>query len=631
VTDAASCSSSRGGNDKWRVCALVAFASAALLVAGSAHATPPGFNGPIAFTAGNLNYGVGVENGEPWYSFAPPFDPPWAIAASGDPCGLTTGPFFGIQLRKDSFVDVCLPLTNPGRDRPYYDVSPAWSPDGSELAFVRIPEGGVTGRLYTIRAGSIEQETTCTTVGAAIDWSSQGEIFYTCSDPGHSGAFLWPSGRASCGKPGASFSPDGTRAAYPDGVARIAPAVAPLDPTTGAPACPDPVVPHPFLAANAVAWSPDQRKLAVGNADGVWVMNTNGTDVQRYWPTWNGGVTYVQWRPEGCCASPRIAPTYGLPGSEVDLWGMGFFAAGDTVDVTLRSCFGATCPVVASLDPVQTIIRGWYSVTRTIPPGLPSGQYWLTRGGQTDQGLDAESFFVLGSLSVDPPYGANGARLTASGNGFAAGETVQFLECSATGCGSGRIGLGKTTVDPSGRFNHVVTLVAGTASTKAILAAYGLTSGGFAFTEVTVLPTILPLTLSAPSGGSTVFVSGYGFGTLDQVDFLLFSCTPTCVYQPPSLGRTYVPWRQNSFAVQLKITQPVGAYYIVAYGSGYLDPDSHNIAIAPYTKTSDAFAVLGQRAITSVAPQIVEALSPRPAKLDPLQLRRQARAFVRSS
>src|SRR6266540_109136 len=248
---------------------------ACLVGAGSARSTLPAYNGEIAFTTGTAT--VGAPFYAYWYTFAPGSEPEWPVAVS-NPCDFDAGRPWGIGFVKDGG---CVSLTNPDGIEPFYDVAPVWSPDGTELAFVRITQGSLTGRLYTIGidGSNLQQLTACETADAWLDWSSQGEIFYTCSDPGHTGAFLWPSGRASCGRPGASFSPDGTRIAYPHGVAMIAPAVAPLDPATGAPACPDPVIPSPLVAANAVAWSPDQRKLAIGNHDGVWVMNTNGTAI----------------------------------------------------------------------------------------------------------------------------------------------------------------------------------------------------------------------------------------------------------------------------------------------------------------------------------------------------------------
>ena len=191
-------------------------------------------------------------------------------------------------------------LTN---NHPWDDYSPVWSPDGTKIAFTRdIPcDEGDCRRIFVMNAdGTGQRQLTVEAVEPAPNvfhyrpaWSPDGTkiaffkinfdnpsangIYVTGADAPGSGALLisggdWP-----------SWSPDGTRIAFSTGDIWVA------DASTG-------TVTTPTLAVgSAPCWSPDGSKIAFDNIDGISVMNADGSGLTSL----NVPGEQPNWSPDG--------------------------------------------------------------------------------------------------------------------------------------------------------------------------------------------------------------------------------------------------------------------------------------------------------------------------------------------
>lgn len=179
--------------------------------------------------------------------------------------------------------------------------APAWSPDGSSLAYID-PTEHITiktedGIVHTGVAASGSEISS----GARVDWSPDGmnlafvrgtEVWVMHAAPPYDPVRL-TGGR--CGDYAPTWSPDSARIAYSEGCFGVI-TIMNADGTDKTP------VPNPLgLEESRPDWSPDGTQFVfLGSGQGhtgVWVMNVDGTDQH-----------FLTETVEFCCGSPDWAP-----------------------------------------------------------------------------------------------------------------------------------------------------------------------------------------------------------------------------------------------------------------------------------------------------------------------------------
>jgi TolB protein len=166
--------------------------------------------------------------------------------------------------------------------------APAWSPDGTTIAFVRdngvfamTPDGTGAKRLTPTRRATAPPSWSPDSTRIAV--SRGGDIYSVRADGG--GETRLTTSRRPEAQP--TWSPDGARIAYVDGstiavVNRDGTGARRL--TRGSDGSP--------------AWSPDSKRIAFVRASNVWVVNADGSGQRRLTPG-NQSLYSPQWAPSG--------------------------------------------------------------------------------------------------------------------------------------------------------------------------------------------------------------------------------------------------------------------------------------------------------------------------------------------
>jgi serine/threonine-protein kinase len=208
---------------------------------------------------------------------------------------------------------------------------PRWSPDGRRLVFRRIE--GTTSDLLTADVGSAATVRFTQDAPAELDpaWSPDGRWIYFSSDRG-GGMNVWRQEVSADGHPGAreqlttGAGADVEPAPAPDG-RRLAFAVRglnadlwrlPVSPTTGAATgMPEPVIVTTRVESRG-SWSPDGRTIAF-NSDRLGEMNIwlhdVATGADRQLTRGAGGDYQPQWAPDG-----RTLAFFSARAGNLDLW-----------------------------------------------------------------------------------------------------------------------------------------------------------------------------------------------------------------------------------------------------------------------------------------------------------------------
>jgi dipeptidyl aminopeptidase/acylaminoacyl peptidase len=162
-------------------------------------------------------------------------------------------------------------------DSPGGDIEPAWSPDGTTVAFVR---GGSQNDIYTVRA----------------DGSGLTDLTNTPSDDE-----LRP-----------TWSPDGTRIAFQGCCSDTGDEIYVMNADGSGRTD---IVHSPFTIDDTPAWSPDGAKIAYtryagGFSTQIWTMNPDGTDQAELGDLGAGVSGWPAWSPDG--SRLAVMEDYGL-------------------------------------------------------------------------------------------------------------------------------------------------------------------------------------------------------------------------------------------------------------------------------------------------------------------------------
>lgn len=178
-------------------------------------------------------------------------------------------------------------ITMPDLAQSYLDVActPAWSPDGKRIAYTSSRNGKANIFAIDLEKGTTAQLTDDTNANSYPNWSPDGlRIAFTSHRGGNDEIYIMNSDGTSphnltqtpdCGEVAPSWSPDGKQIAFMSmsGFNPWEISVAAVD---GSSRC---QLTTNKLADCFPAWSPDGRQIAFARTTGIWLMNTDGSDL----------------------------------------------------------------------------------------------------------------------------------------------------------------------------------------------------------------------------------------------------------------------------------------------------------------------------------------------------------------
>ena len=326
---------------------------------------------------------------------------------------------------------------------------PDWSPDGTRIVMRldrrNVQQSGYSS-LWTIRAdGTDPRQLTFVQGDQNPAWSPDGTLIAYVSGNGSSPRtikLVHPDGTAAslAGAPtsGASdpaWSPDGSQLAFIGSGLSIATFTASPSPTM--------FVTRAFsFGDSSPSWSPDGKAIAYQRDqylenDGtlsrstVWVTNVDGTrntevaaGVPVFAPDWGGAVTATVPAPVITSVTPSSGSTAG--GTAVTINGTGFGGPGTTVGFggTSATITGGTSTSISATTPGHA--AGTVNVVVTNPDG---------KSGTFVNGFTYVAPAPAPQISgVKPDKGSisGGKKVTISGSGFQTGMTVAFGGANAS-------------------------------------------------------------------------------------------------------------------------------------------------------------------------------------------------------
>jgi IPT/TIG domain/Glucodextranase, domain B len=207
------------------------------------------------------------------------------------------------------------------------------------------------------------------------------------------------------------------------------------------------------------------------------------------------------------------------------------------------------------------------SVTVPVPTGAISGRVSVMVNGQVSNSLR----YVVGTLtisSISPSSGAPGTTVTITGSGFGATQTTSLVTFNGT-----------AAVVSGWSDTQIVAIVPNNATTGNVVVIENNTpSNGVLFTVATPPPLISSISPTSGAPGSTITITGSGFGATQGASTVTFN----------GIAASVVSWSDT----QIVLIVPSGA-------------TSGNIVVTVNGTVSNSFFfnVTLPLAITSVAPQ----------------------------
>lgn len=203
-------------------------------------------------------------------------------------------------------------------------------------------------------------------------------------------------------------------------------------------------------------------------------------------------------------AISSLSPTSGGAGTSVTIIGTNFGATQGSSTVTFNGLSATTSSWSST------------SIVASVPTGAATGPVVVTVGGSASNGITFTVVATPTISSVSPTSGAVGTSVTISGNNFGATQgasTVTFNGISAT--------------MNSWSSTSIVTTVPTSATTGPVVVAVGgYASNGVTFT---VIPTINSLSPNSGGVGTSVTISGSGFGSTQGTSIVTFNGVVTTI------------------------------------------------------------------------------------------------------
>jgi virginiamycin B lyase len=230
--------------------------------------------------------------------------------------------------------------------------------------------------------------------------------------------------------------------------------------------------------------------ITAGPDGALWFTEFNNPNIVRI--TTAGAITEYPYP-----AGNRISPSGITTGPDGAVW----FADGNSIG-------RITASGVFTFYPIPIISAENYLTTSGITAG-PDGEIWFTDSANSANAI-GEAVFVTAGLSVNPSSASFHTNLTFAGSSFAPNESVQIY---VNGVGSAVLASG--IADASGSFTATASEPQSPYGPRLFLGV-GQSSGKLGATSFSVTPRLI---LSTKSGriGSTVYVTAYGFGSLEQL------------------------------------------------------------------------------------------------------------------
>jgi hypothetical protein len=237
-----------------------------------------------------------------------------------------------------------------------------------------------------------------------------------------------------------------------------------------------------------------------------------------------------------------ITPASGPSGTPVTVYGYGF-TSGESANITFDGTTVASGISVGS---------GTWSYTITIPTAA-TGSHTIGAVGSISGSVTGVTFTVMSStITLSKTSGSPGTSVTVTGSGFRASDTVA-VTFDGTTVKSG------IPADSLGNWSTTITIPAATAGSH-IIGASGSTTGSVSGVSFTVLGGALTLSRTSGPPGTSITISGTGFGASETGIAVTFDGT---VVTSGITANGVGAW-SGTFTVPASVAGP---HTIGAYGS----------------------------------------------------------------
>jgi large repetitive protein len=231
----------------------------------------------------------------------------------------------------------------------------------------------------------------------------------------------------------------------------------------------------------------------------------------------------------------------------------------------LWDCPTSTCTGETVLGTATANSQGGFSAT-VIVPNAPAAVYSIGARGASSGTFFAATYTVKLSFLFSPNNGPQGATVSASGTGFASGESVTlYWSCTAKPC-TGSPVLATVVADAGGAFSNVQFTVPTNAQAGVVkVGVLGTTN--FVTVNFTVTATLI-IVPGSGAHGSAAKVSGTGFEPSAAIT-VSWNCSAASCPSPVTLATPTTDANGDFSAVSVTIpSSAVGTYSLRAADAG---------------------------------------------------------------